>query len=334
MRALIVGLGSIGKRHLQNLRTILPEADITVWRQHGRSDDDAALNPQATRFVYSMEDALQTRPDIAIIANPAPLHINTGLLLARVGVSLLIEKPISNKTEGISELIELCANRSLTLMVGYNLRFQTALQALSHEIQKGTIGAVLCLQAEIGQYLPEWRPKSDYLQGVSAQSRLGGGVVLELSHELDYARWLMGEVVSVSAQLRRLGPITIDVEDTANIHLTFGSGALGNIHMNMIQRHSSRTCTVVGTQGTLSWDGILGEVKHYSAKTKSWQTIFASPNYDRNEMFLGELKHFIMCVTSGSTPSITGEDGLRVLEIALAAHESSRTQRTVCIEPR
>jgi len=331
MRALIVGLGSIGKRHLKNLRSILPTAEITVWRQHGQSEDDATLNPQANRFVYSIEDALQARPDIAIIANPAPFHIDTGMKLAQAGVSLLIEKPMSNQILGIPALIELCAHRALTLMVGYNLRFQSALQALFHEIKTGTIGEVLCLQAEIGQYLPDWRPGHDYLQGVSAQRRLGGGVILELSHELDYARWLMGEVSTVNSQTGKLGEITLDVEDTANIHLTFANGAMGNIHMNMIQRHSSRTCTVIGTEGTLSWDGIAGEVKRYSANTKTWQAIFASTNYERNEMFIRELEHFLMCVNTGSTPSVTGEDGMRVLKIVLAAHESSRSQRVVCI---
>jgi predicted dehydrogenase len=331
MRALVVGVGSIGKRHLRNLRTILPDAEITVWRQHGRAENDLELNPQANQFVYSLEEALNTQPEAAIIASPASCHINTGLELARAGASLLIEKPISDAMEGVRELIELGNNRGLTLTVGYNLRFQPAMQALQQQVLEGAIGQVLCLQAEVGQYLPDWRPGSDYSKGVSAQSRLGGGVILELSHELDYARWLMGEVKEVSAQTKKLSNLNLDVEDTANILLTFTSGMLGNIHLNMIQRDSSRSCKLIGTDGTLTWNGILNKVSLYSAKTKTWQQIFEETNADRNEMFLNELKYFLDCVASGSKPLITGEDGLRVLKIALAAHESARLQRTVTV---
>ena len=216
-------------------------------------------------------------------------------------------------------------------MVGYNLRFQPAMQVMRQQVIEGTIGQVLCLLAEVGQYLPDWRPKSDYSLGVSAQGRLGGGVVLELSHELDYARWLMGEVKNVSAQTKKLSNLKLDVEDTANIQLTFISSALGNIHLNMIQRDSSRTCKLIGTEGTLIWDGISNRVSLYSAKTKTWHRIFEKKNADRNEMFVNELKYFLDCVTMGSKPLITGQDGLRVLEIALAAHESSRLQKTVTI---
>ena len=140
MRILVVGLGSIGKRHLRNLRTIMPEAEITVWRQNGKSENDPELHPQADRFVYSLEDALNFQPEIAIIANPASCHTQTGLAMAQAGASLLIEKPISNQTKAVSNLIELCASQSLTLMVGYNLRFQPALQVLQQQVRAGTIG--------------------------------------------------------------------------------------------------------------------------------------------------------------------------------------------------
>jgi len=331
MRALVVGLGSIGRRHLRNLRAILPAAEIIVWRQYGHAENDAELNPEANKFAYSFEDAMRARPEIAIVANPASLHIDTGLSLARAGVSLLIEKPISSTTKGVRELIALCTSRGLTLMVGYNLRFQPAMQAMKQQVMEGSIGQVLCLQAEVGQYLPDWRPESDYSQGVSAQSRNGGGVVLELSHELDYARWLMGEVTNVSAQTKKLSNLKLDVEDTANIHLTFANGAFGNIHLNMIQRNAERICKLIGTEGTLVWNGISNGLSRYLARTKSWNQICEPTNADRNEMFVTELRYFLACVATGSVPLISGEDGLAVLEIALAIHESSRLQKTLTI---
>jgi len=331
MQALIVGLGSIGKRHLINLRTILPKAEITIYRHHESAGNDLDLYPQANRCVYSLADAIAIEPEITIIANPASLHVETALKLAQAGSSLLIEKPVSNSIKGVHELISLCASRGLTLMIGYNLRFQQAMQTMRQQVLNGSIGKIQCLLAEIGQYLPDWRPESDYSLGVSAQRRLGGGVILELSHELDYARWLMGEVKSVSAQSKKLSDLQINVEDIANIQLTFNSGALGNIHLNMIQRDSSRSCKLIGTEGTLKWDGILNRVNLYSAKTRAWHLIFDKEGANRNEMYVNELQYFLDCVSTGSKPLTSGEDGLRVLEIALAAHKSARLQKTVVV---
>jgi predicted dehydrogenase len=139
----------------------------------------------------------------------------------------------------------------------------------------------------------------------------------------------MGDVKNVSAQTKKLSNLDLDVEDTANIHLTFLNGAIGNIHLNMIQRDSSRTCKIIGTEGSLFWDGISNTVRIFSAKTKKWRRILDKKNTDRNDMFVNELKYFLDCVTTGSKPIISGEDGLRVLEIALAVHQSSLMQETV-----
>lgn len=329
MKALVVGLGSIGKRHLNNLRELLPQADITVWRQHTQPSDDQASYPNANRIVYSFDDAMAYRPEIAIIASPPVFHIETGLQLAQEGVSLLIEKPFSNQLDDVERLIQLSASRGQTLMIGYNLRFHPSLLCLKKTLDDGKIGRVLSVIAEVGQYLPDWRPGSDYTQNVSAQVRLGGGVVLELSHELDYTRWLVGEVQAVSAQIGKLSDLTLDVEDSADIHLRFAHGVFGSIHLDMLQRIPTRTCKLIGTDGTLIWDGISNYVRFYSASDRAWQDVFPARPLDRNKMFLSEIQHFLDCIQLGTKPLVTGEDGLQVLRIALAAKESAFLQRTI-----
>ena len=329
LKALIVGLGSIGKRHLSNLRKLAPQTDITVWRQHTRQGDDHSLYPDANRVVYSFEDAMANKPRIAIIANPAAFHIETGLQLAQEGASLLIEKPFSNRLDDVEKLIQLSASRGQTLMIGYNLRFHSSLLCLKKTLNDGRIGKVLSIIAEVGQYLPDWRPGTDYAENVSAQARLGGGVVLELSHELDYVRWLAGEVQAVGAQTGKLSDLIMDVENSADIHLHFAGGAFGSIHLDMLQRFSTRTCKLIGSDGTLIWDGISNSVRLYSADDCVWQDVFPAQTLDRNEMFLRETQHFLECVQTGTVPLITGEDGLQVLRIALAAKESALLQRTI-----
>lgn len=331
MRALLVGLGSIGRRHLANLRRIDPDAHITVWHQFSKPGDATQTSAPVDCEVYHLEDALDTKPDVALITNPASLHIPTALPLAREGIHLLIEKPLSNSLEGVDELLALCDERSLVLMVGYNLRFYRPLQVMRQALAEGRIGRILAFRAEVGQFLPEWRPRTDYRHSVSARRELGGGVVLELSHELHYARWLVGEIKAVSAQLDHMSDLEIDVEDTAEIILRFRNGAIGSVHLDMIQRAPTRTCRVIGTEGTLTWDGVCHSVRLFTAATNGWSNLCRAELIDRDEMFFAELRHFLSCVEEDETPLVNGDDGRRVLEVALAARQSSSNQQVVIL---
>jgi len=320
--ALIVGLGSIGRRHLTNLRKLAADVRITVWRHQVPMGNRE--NPEdADRVVYTLADALSGRPDMAIVAGPSAFHVETALALAGNGIPVFVEKPLSNSCKGVAELLNLCKIRSIPLMVGYNLRFYRPLQILRQAIVDGRVGRVMSIRAEVGQYLPDWRVDCDYRRGVSANRDLGGGVVLELSHELDYLRWIGGEVKLVTAQTARLSDLEIDVEDTAEIILGFSSGVMGSVHLDMTQRAPTRSCRVAGTEGTLAWDGITHSVRLYDAESRAWTDLHPVSAVDRNEMFLAELRHFLDCAEHNGVPSVSGEDGWRALSIALAVKESS-----------
>jgi predicted dehydrogenase len=214
-------------------------------------------------------------------------------------------------------------------MVGYNLRFHPSLQLLKAATDRGSIGRILSVRAEVGQYLPEWRPGSDYRNSVSARRELGGGVFLELSHELDYVRWIAGEITSVMAQADHISDLELNVEDTAEIILRFASGAMGSVHLDMIQQPATRSCKLIGTEGVLTWDGISGSVRLYSAKTGTWSDLHTGQKNEWNQMYLDEMEHFISCIRKRKDPLVTGLDGKRVLEIALAALQSTREQRCI-----
>ena len=328
MRILLVGFGSIGRRHLANLRTLLPAAQIAVWRHAPpvAGPEDIA---GASCVLYDQRAALDFRADAAILANPAPFHLPVAAVLAAHGVHLFIEKPISHTAAGVAELLADCNRRHLVVMVGYNLRFDPSLAAARRVCEEGLIGKIVALRAEVGSYLPEWRPESDYRNAVSARPELGGGAVLELSHELDYMRWLGGEVTAVSARLGQLGALRIDVEDTAEITLQFRDGGIGQVHLDMIQRAATRTCRIIGTEGTVVWDGLTGAVQLFTSAANGWSTICAAGESDRNAMYLAELQHFLDCVRDRRPPRITGEDGWRALQIALAAKRSHVEQRVI-----
>jgi predicted dehydrogenase len=323
MIALIVGLGNIGFRHLRNLKSIKPDTHITVWHQHskqGTSEVSSCIDSVA----YSLKDAISIKPDIAIIANPASSHIETGLELAKEGIHLFIEKPLSDDLERVDELIQLCKEKSLVLMVGYNFRYYYPLQVMKKALVEGKIGRVLTFRVEVGQYLPEWRINKDYRLCASARKDLGGGAVLELSHELDYIRWLIGEVSSVTAIVGHLSNLDIDVEDVAEILLKMDCGAIGSIHLDMIQRPPIRMSKIIGEIGTLEWDGSSNRVRLFLNETGIWEDLVPDLAIDRNDMYIAELQNFLDCATSNQSPFVNLNDAKRVLELALAVKESSR----------
>ena len=324
-RILIVGLGSIGKRHKELVHQLFPNAEIEVLRLRRKSQ----MADSDSEFLTTIQDAKEFSPEIAVLCTPSTSHISLALDLAKSDAHLLIEKPISQSSAGVLELLEECASRNVVLMVGYNLRYLKSLQEFRRHVSEGLIGKPLSVRCEVGQYLPNWRPKMDYRECVSAKRELGGGVLLELSHEIDYLRWIFGEVDWVRATLLRQSDLEIDVEDTA--HLTigfekdiFGKQLIANLNMDFIRHDTSRSCTVIGDKGSLRWDGILGEVSVIQADKKAWETLFVNDN-GIEETYILEWQEFIKAIKEKRDPAVTGADGLRVVEIIEAARLSSKS---------
>ncbi|MCP4994387.1 MAG: Gfo/Idh/MocA family oxidoreductase, partial [Gammaproteobacteria bacterium] len=235
--------------------------------------------------------------------------------------------------DGVGQLIDLCMQRDLRLMTGYNLRFLTTLISFREFIHQGKIGRVHSVHAEVGQYLPGWRPDVDYRKTVSAQKRLGGGVLLELSHEIDYMLWLFGKVDWVKATVLRQSSLQIDVEDTAYLQLGFNSDdtvrqVVATLNMDFVRRDTTRQCAAVGDSGTLRWDGVAGSVKFLPAESNQWEELLLDKP-ERDFTYQQEIEHFISCVETGADPVVGGRDGKAVLSVIDAARVSSRTGQAV-----
>lgn len=322
-RILIVGFGSIGKRHLRLARQILPNADIRILRHQPESE----VPEYANGVFFRMQEAIDFAPQIAVIANPAPLHIATAHSFAIAGAHLLVEKPLSNSLTGVVQLLEICRQQRLSLLTGYNLRFDTSLQHFRNLLNDHIIGRVLSVRCEVGQFLPDWRPGSDYRHGVSAQRKLGGGVLLELSHELDYLRWIFGEVEWVHAILSRQSTLELDVEDSAHLNLRFSPTLdspplIADVNLDFIRHDTTRLCTAIGVNGSLRWNGVTGCVEFYNVGAKHWKELFRHAQ-QRDDSYLAQWNHLVDCVLQHRAPLISGEDGLRVIEIIEAARSST-----------
>ena len=315
----------MGQRHSRLARRFLPDSDIRVLVRN----KEKPVPEEANGLFTSLADALAFSPELAVIASPAPLHLDSALPLARLGTHLLMEKPIAAVAEGVQALIDVVRTHRGVLLLGYNLRFAPSLREFRRLVQAGAIGRCYAVRAEVGQYLPSWRPDADYRQGVSACKVLGGGVLLELSHEFDYLRWIFGEVTSVQATLARQSRLEIDVEDTADLMLAFAAAGgkapvLASVHLDFVRQDTVRTCTVVGEGGTLRWNALAGEVDLYTPEAGQWLNVFTEKP-QRDATYIAEWEHLLDCVEQGNQPLITGDDGLAILNIVEQAHQSAVT---------
>jgi predicted dehydrogenase len=320
---LIAGLGSVGRRHLSNLRA-LGWTRIRLYRT-GRStlpDESLAAYP----VDRDLSAALARRPRAVIVANPSALHVPLALAAARAGAHLLIEKPLSHDLAGITELDEAIAVRGLTALVGFQLRFNPGLRQIKAWLDEGAIGTVISAQVHWGEHLPGMHPWEDYRVGYAARPDLGGGVLLTLCHPFDYLRWLLGEIDDVTAIESIHDPLRLAVETCVDVNLRFASGASGHVHLDFVQQPPEHRLTIIGTAGTLTWSHDDHAARRYSGASRQWETVAAPEGFERNHMFFDEMRHFLACVSGEARPLCTVRDGIAALTITLAAKRALARQ--------
>ncbi len=313
MKFLIAGLGSIGRRHLRNLLA-LGERDILFYRTYRSTlaDDEFA----GFRVETDLDVALASGVDAVIVANPTSLHLDVAVPAARAGCHLLIEKPLSHSLDGIDRLQEALKTSGAQVLMGFQFRFHPGLQRIAQLLQAGAIGRPVSARAQWGEYLPAWHPWEDYRLGYSARQDLGGGVVLTLSHPVDYLRWLLGDVRQVWAFTAQSGELDLQgVEDIAEIGLRFENGSLGSIHLDYLQRPPSHLLEIIGSQGTLRWDNATGEASLYQAEMGAWEHFPAPPGFERNHLFLAEMRHFLEVARGEAQPLCSLDDGVAALRV-------------------
>lgn len=326
-RIIVIGLGSAGARHLRLARETLPGATIMVLRKN----TDRAVPDIADGALASLKDVIDFEPTIGIISSPATAHVEALGVLLPLGTHLLIEKPLAASAAEVQALLDEANEPGGTCLVGYNLRFTESLRVFREMLVEGAIGTPLAVRCEVGQWLPNWRPNSDYRTTVTARSSLGGGVLLELSHEFDYLGWLFGSPEWVVAHTSKQSSLEIDVEDSA--HILFGCNLVseslvlvGTLSMDLLRRDKTRCCSVIGEEGTLRWDGVRGSVELYKTESSGWQTLLNRPN-DVAASYPAQWDHFLDCIDARATPLVTLQDAYRTLEVVDACRESSREDR-------
>lgn len=331
MLVAVIGCGSIGKRHIYNLVS-LGVQDVLAYDKDPERLAIAAAECEIDK-ISSFSEVLSAKPDAVVVCTPTSLHVPIALEAARGGAHLFIEKPVSHNCDGLDELLAEVKKQKLVTMIGSNFKFHPSFLKMKEILLSGVLGKVLSARCQFGQYLPDWHPWEDYRRTYSARSELGGGILLD-SHEFDYMAWFLGKVDQVFCLLGKLSDLEIDTEDTAAIILRFKSGTIGEMHLDYSQRTYQRNYEFFGEHGTLQWDFGDRRVWLYSAKGKKWEVFEEPRNYDLNEMYVKEMRHFIDCIQSGTKPVTDLGSGCEVLKAIMAAKVSAKQGQIVSLEER
>lgn len=287
-RAVVVGLGSIAKRHRANLKELYPNIQIISLSSSGRIPDEPVCNSD---YLLSDIKDLDFKLDLSIIASPSPFHVEHALPFIHKGIPTLIEKPVTASLEDAKRLIEAEKQSNTHVSVGYCLRFLPSLQKLEKLVRADKAGEIYNVFIEVGQYLPDWRSDKSYIDSVSANKNLGGGALLELSHELDYAQWLFGPLALEYGKLRSSQELKLEVEDSVDIVATNSSGAIINIHLDFLQRPARRTCRIIGSKGSIECDLIKNEICFNGINGR--ETLYSQPQWNKNNMYKNMIESFI-----------------------------------------
>ena len=273
----------------------------------------------------SFEHALdQFQPDTVFVCTPPVLHVIQARQALASRADVFIEKPLSHSMDGVRQLRADIRDTGRIVQVGYNLRFHPAIRKMKQIVNENAIGRILFARLEVAQYLPDWRPWQDYRQSYTAHRELGGGIILDGSHELDYLLWLLGEPDGVLCMAGTVSRLDVDVEDSATILLHFPSGTHADVHLDFLQRVPSRSCKLVGELGTAVWENATPQTVKLllaDSEPQSWQFEF-----DANDMYLAEVKDFLACIQEQRQPLVDVEQAARVLEWALAAKGAAAIQ--------
>lgn len=318
-RILICGLGSIGRRHLRLLREEYPFLEIAVFRSGiGPSCTEVEL---ADHVFTDLRDAIDWGPEAAVISSPAPFHLQQALPLAREAIPLLIEKPVGTGLESAEAWRELCLlERQLPISVGYVLRHDPCAEFVRSRLGCQSLGRLIDVDFYCGSWLPDWRPDSDYRNSVSARRELGGGVLLELSHEIDLANWLFGPLNLKYALLQQSGLLAVDVEDQGVLVGCDPQGTCVTIRLNFCTHPSRRSLSVRGQHGELMWDLISHEVRVFKGDEED--QIFRSST-GADDRYRLQLQNFFAALAGMEAPKCSLGEALSVLGLVDQARSLS-----------
>lgn len=287
----ILGCGSIGQRHIQNLQTLGVEKIVALRTRKGhfkKIDGKYQIDE-----VETWDALLDAKPDVAVISNPTSMHIQSAQKVVPYVRGIFIEKPLSHSLDGIDDFLDMLKRHKVTSFVGFNLRFHPVVLKCHELISSNDFGEPIVFQCQVGEYLPDWHPYEDYKKGYYARRDLGGGVTLTMIHEIDMALRFFGKAQSVSCFLSEDYKLNIDVDAISDIMIRHESGAVSQIHLDYVQQTKNRCGILSFERGWIRYDLINPAIHYCTVEMDKPEIALQDLNYDSNLPYLHEIKTFL-----------------------------------------
>ena len=289
-KILFVGMGSIGCRHLKNIKKLLPSVKIAALRSNKKSISNQYDDLIDHEF-YDIEDAREFKPDIVFITNPTSMHVETALKFIDQVNWMFIEKPVSDSTQKVQKLID--QNKNTFIHVACPLRFHPVLQYIKSYLEDSA--KIINIKIVSGSYLPDWRPEQDYRETYCAKNELGGGVSLDLIHEIDYMRWIFGDVYQGYFGSAKISELEIETEDVSYGIWKLKNGILCEIHLDYFRKIPQRYMEIVTKEAVITVDLINSVITIDDGKNTERIEI----DFDRNDMYITEIQYFLGIINNG-----------------------------------
>ena len=322
----VLGTGSVGMRHL-NALVDLPSVQTCAIPIRPKKAHE--LRDKGYRTCADLPAAAAQGVTALIVATDTSRHVEDSLTALRMGLHVLVEKPLAVDATEATKLRPVAAAAGRKVYVGCVLRFSDSLQLFRKWLPRA--GRLHSVRIECQSYLPDWRPDRPYQQSYSARKG-EGGVLRDLIHEIDYAGWLFGWPGAVQARLRNLGRLQIEAEEIAELSWETGNGAILSMSLDYLSRPPRRVMRVFGEHGTLEWDGIAQRVSWLAADDGSSEEKILSQT--RDEMLVAQGRAFLHACTQENAETTLAdlEDGIKAIKICDAAREASANHRETVIQ--
>ncbi len=331
-KAVIIGCGSIGQRHIKNLKMIGINSILALRSRKGHYK----TLPKNLNVIElsNWREVIKEKPDIAIISNPTSLHLESAKKLIPHVKGILIEKPLSNSLTGVEQLINLIKKNNTILFMGHNLMFHPIIDNIKKFMNSNNIGELLNFQCQVGHWLPDWHPHEDYKKTYFSKKKLGGGVALTLIHEIHLAIELAGKPLEVCGMKSKssLLEITEDIDVISDVMIKHGSGCVSQIHLDFIQKPLHRSGLLTFERGWISYDFNAQKVIAQNSENSLPKVLWSDINYDNNKMYVQELKCFIKYVEEGRIKHSNDiQSGIESLQVVKTFFRSDKKKEIIKI---
>lgn len=313
---LTLGLGSAGKRHARNLRSL--GCRVSGFDPRADRGDEAAKEGELAGCFTEMSAALGAADyDGFLIASPPKFHIEQ-ILAIDPQKWILCEKPLSITAAEARRV------GGRKVLLGYTYRWWPPVIEFRRRLRAGDIGTPRHLRFVMSAHLADWHPWERYQDFFMASRELGGGALLDESHFVDLMLWLLGRPESLFASVDKISDLEINADDNVDVLVRYAGGLRVNLHLDLIGRPYERSISAVGEAGTLVWNYEDNHVKLGKTGGRAWET--QTFTCERNEMFLGAARDFLALVRGEqSAPGCSIADGLAVLELLDLCRQSAAT---------